>query len=179
MNIRPDILTKSGVYFNFLHPDRSAINIEDIAHGLSHVCRFAGQCNQFYSVAEHSWHVSKMMPTKELALVGLLHDAAEAYVGDVTAPLKQLLINYKLIEERVHNAIFYQLGIDPVMPPIIKEVDLRMLATEQKTLMPPHDDEWQLIAGVAPYDFAVNCWSPMKSKVMFLERFEELTNVVA
>lgn len=173
--IRPDILTYSGVYFDFEHPEKSVISIEDIAHGLSNVCRFAGQCKHFYSVAQHSIYVSQMMPTKELALVGLLHDATEAYIGDVTAPLKQLMPEYKVIERRVHNAIFERFGLDPKMPPIIKQVDLRMLATEQQQLMPPHDDEWQLIAGIEPYSMKIERWYTQDSAYSaFINRFEEL-----
>lgn len=174
--IRPDILTYSGVYFDFVYPENSVISIEDIAHGLSNVCRFAGQCRHFYSVAQHSVYVSQMMPTKELALIGLLHDATEAYIGDVTAPLKQLMPEYKVIERRVHNAIFEYFGLDPDMPPIIKQVDLRMLATEQQCLMPPHDDEWQLIAGIEPYSMMIDKWATnLIAEDEFLKRFEELT----
>lgn len=175
---RPDILTNSGLYFNFLQPEPSMVDIEDIAHGLSHVCRFAGQSNRFYSVAEHSVYVSMVVPPS-MALHGLLHDAAEAYVGDVTAPLKRLLINYKLIEERAHLAIFDHFNLDPVMPPEIKEADLRMLATEQLVLMPPHDDEWALIAGIKPYDRKIECMPPEQAKGFFMRRFEELTRVAA
>lgn len=173
--MRPDILTNSGLYFNFHQPEPSMVDIQDIAHGLSHVCRFAGQCKQFYSVAEHSVYVSMVVPP-EMALHGLLHDAAEAYVGDVTAPLKMLLMNYKLIEERAHQAIFARFNLDPVMPPEIKEADLRMLATEQAQLMPPHDDEWALIAGVKPYHRTIMGMPPVQAKGFFMRRFEELTN---
>lgn len=171
--MRPDILTHSGVYFNFHQPKPGMVNIEDIAHGLSHVCRFAGQCNKFYSVAEHSVYVSLVVPP-HMAMHALLHDAAEAYVGDVTAPLKKLLMNYKLIEERAHNAIFAHFGLDPAMPPEIKQADLRMLATEQLQLMPAHDDEWALIAGIQPYNKKIECMPPEQARGFFLRRFEEL-----
>lgn len=173
MTMRPDILTNSGSYFNFLTPESSDINIEDIATGLSNTCRFAGQCNQFYSVAEHSVLVSLFVP-KEYAMQGLLHDAAEAYIGDVTSPLKRLLPEYKLIEKRVHQAIFkrFNLGLD--MPQEVKHVDLIMLATEQKCLMPPHDDEWVTIKNITPYPILLEPLPPVDARNLFLDRFEEL-----
>jgi len=173
--MRPDILTNSGLYFNFYQPEPGMVDIHDIAHGLSHVCRFAGQCNRFYSVAEHSVYVSQVLPP-HLQLYGLLQDAAEAYVGDVTAPLKKLLINYKPIEERAQKAILDRFGLLHIPYPEIKQADLRMLATEQAQLMPPHDDEWALIAGIQPYDKTIECMPPSQAYGFFMRRFEELTN---
>src|SRR5579872_2947230 len=89
-NNQPWIQTASGLEFPLFEPRLDAINIEDIAHGLSMICRFTGQCARFYSVAEHSVHVSHLVPREDAAW-GLLHDAAEAYLGDVASPLKKHL----------------------------------------------------------------------------------------
>ncbi|MEM4379972.1 MAG: hypothetical protein QXL01_04720, partial [Thermoplasmatales archaeon] len=86
--MEPWIETYSGKKFDYLA--QSELDIEDIAHALSNLCRFNGHTRVFYSVAEHSVNVSSMVPP-ELKIAALLHDAAEAYIGDVPSPLKQLI----------------------------------------------------------------------------------------
>ena len=89
-------MLQSGAWFDFLDPESSDFAIEDIAAGLSNICRYAGQCSGFYSVAEHSLLVSEV--AFDHAYAALMHDAAEAFIGDVTRPLKQLLPDFKRIE---------------------------------------------------------------------------------
>lgn len=176
--MRPDILTISGNYFDFITPDKSKFSIEDIAHGLSHVCRFAGQCKPFYSVAQHSVMVSRIVPFED-ALAGLMHDAAEAFIGDVSAPLKQLLPEYKLIEKRVENAIFNRFGLNLPMPKSVKHADLVMLATEQRDFMPPHNDDWALIKEITPLTFKLEAVDSLTACSMFIERYNQITGRLA
>lgn len=176
LQCRPDIQTSSGHYFNFLEPECSIITVEDIATGLSHCCRFAGQCRTFYSVAQHSVMVSYLVPP-EHARAGLFHDASEAFLGDITRPLKQLLPDYRAIEKRVEAAIFERLGIQLPIPASVKRADLVMLATEQRDLMPPQSGEWQDITGICPLQDVIEPWSSEQAKYEFLRRHDELTGM--
>ena len=82
------IPTASGLHFDYRDIMRNEVKIEDIAHALSHLCRFGGHVPRFYSVAQHSVIVSHLVPP-EHALGALLHDATEAFVQDVVRPVKR------------------------------------------------------------------------------------------
>ena len=106
----PEIYTRSGRYFDLLNPDPNEIDIDDIASALSKITRFTGHGRFAYSVAEHSVHCASLVPP-DYALEALLHDAQEAYLGDVSSPLKALLPEYRAIEHRVQAHIFRSFGL--------------------------------------------------------------------
>jgi uncharacterized protein len=166
------IMLQSGSIFDLKEPETSEINIEDIAHGLAHTCRFAGQCKAFYSVAEHSVLVSKVVP--EAGLAALLHDAAEAFVGDMTRPLKQLLPEFAKIEKKIERAIFQRFEIEWPPPSSIKAADYSVMAAEQVTLMPPGTNEWLSAANISPANVVIRYLDPKAAKTLFLDRYAEL-----
>lgn len=168
------ICMAGGTYFEFNNPEGSEINVGDIAHALSNICRFTGHVREFYSVAQHSVLASYLVPP-EHALAALLHDAAEAYVGDVSTPLKRMLPDYKAIEQRIEAAVLARFGLFLPMHPCIKVADLRMLAAERRDLMPHMGDEWHILRGVEPMHATITPWTPIRARRTFLERYLELT----
>lgn len=171
--MRPTIETASGAEFDFSAPSPSKIHIEDIAHALSHLCRFTGHTRQYYSVAQHSYIVSTLVP-REHAMQGLLHDATEAYVGDVSSPLKTLLPDYREIEGRVWMAICIRFGIDDHMHESVKAADRTALVTEKRDLMPAGFDLWQDFKDVAPRERPITPLPPQLARNLFLNRYHEL-----
>jgi hypothetical protein len=177
--MNPTIMTQSGRYFSFTEATPDGIHIEDIAHALSHLCRFTGHTREFYSVAQHSVMVSYSVPP-EMALEGLLHDATEAYVGDVSRPLKMLLPEYQKIESFVWSLIAKRFGIAEDLPPEIKQVDNVLLFTERRDFMPANlksQDEWAWGAPIGTLPFRIIAWPPEDAKKLFLDRFHFLTDL--
>lgn len=111
----------SGKYLNLMTMDLDTIDIEDIAHGISHQCRFAGHMQHFYSVAQHSIWCSYQASTIEEALEALMHDASEAYLVDIPTPIKKLLPSYYEIEEKLMRQICLKYQINYPMSPEIKK----------------------------------------------------------
>lgn len=166
------IQTYKGLQFWPLDPRPEEIDIEDIGHALSMLCRFGGHCLNYYSVAEHSVFISHLVP-KEDALWGLLHDAAEAYLVDLPRPLKRCLSGYKVIEDRLLKSIQNRFHLDEI-PSSVKIADLRMLSTEASQNMSTPPKQWQEAA--EPFQIELNYWNPKQAKFEFLKRFKELAN---
>jgi 5'-deoxynucleotidase YfbR-like HD superfamily hydrolase len=175
------IQTASGLKFPLLDIEPSAIRIEDIAHALSMLCRFNAHCSRFYSVAEHSVHVSHEI-RPDLALVGLMHDAAEAYIGDVPSPLKKHLTQFQEIEERLIAAIAERFrfampegGSDEARE--LKRADVQLLVDEKAAIMAREPEPWPSNAPHVKDARRIKCWSSEIAKAKFMTRFEELQKV--
>jgi len=173
------IQTYTGKRFYLINPTPDMIDIEDIAHALSNVCRFAGHIKKFYSVAEHSVFVSRMCE-KEHKLAGLLHDASEAYIADIASPFKPFLTNYKELEHNVMLVIAEKFGFEYPFDNDVHESDVYMLKMEAQELL-NHKAEWSYENRYATpnkkekYGVYPRGLIPSDAKDAFLFQFEHLT----
>jgi hypothetical protein len=165
------ISTYNGDFFDFNNTDKYHYDIETIAHALSNICRYGGHSNRFYSVAEHSVLVSTVVPP-ELALCGLLHDASEAFVGDMPSPLKALCQSYRTIEQRVQESMANQFGFPYPFPPEIKAADKAVYKAEREQITSSDDKFWH--TEIVPANVIVNGYPPSVAKAIFLSRYLQL-----
>lgn len=201
----PCIQTYTGKKFWPFNPDPADICIEDIAHALSLKCRFGGHSKFHYSVAYHSLLASEMaektidimnlsfegllpLSSRSTSICALLHDAAEAYMPDFAAPVKDLfrhITNSKKepyrsiakLEGILDRTIYEALGLPFPSGPdlaIVKSIDLRMLATERHQVMRPGFD-WEGLIGVKPYQIQIIDRQPEVMEKWFLDKFFQLT----
>lgn len=163
--------TYKGGRFDFFAMSRSPLDIEDIAHSLSLVCRFGGHCKEFYSVAQHSVYVSQLCH-HDHKLAGLLHDATEAYIGDMVTPLKRLVPEFKEYEKSLYWTLAKQFGLPKELPQDVRDADLVMLAAEARDLMGANPSAWGLKD--APASIRIEPWPPKLAEKYFLEAFHTL-----
>lgn len=151
------------------------VTIEDIAHALSRLCRFNGHCNTFYSVGEHSVLVAKILermkaPTEDIRL-GLMHDAAEAYTGDVPTPLKRLLPEYANIEKRVQEVVAQRFGLKAQSWDSVTEIDHAIFYREAAVMLshPPSKPEH-----LPDIEVDIVGWGPTRAEAEFVLAYERL-----
>lgn len=142
--------TFTGKRFFPADPKVEDFDILDIAHSLSLQCRFNGHCLCFYSVAEHCVRVAEYLEKNTgshmLAFWGLLHDAPEAYLGDIVRPLKLHLPEYEKIEENVGRCLIVgKFNMVWPMPAEVKLADDILLSTEKRDLLCPSIDQWKAV----------------------------------
>jgi hypothetical protein len=182
------IQTYTGKQFRMLDPDIRALDVIDIAHALSMQCRYTGHTSRFYSVAEHSVRVSREVEraleplnwTEEAKLMttkwALIHDASEAYLGDMSLPLKRepAMVAYRVAESVLQLRICAWLGLPPEEPVVVKTTDMGILGLEFRQLMSHIDPEF---AKSLPDPFPGHHelgWTPAVAKRNFLQRFRRL-----
>lgn len=146
------------------------VRLSDISHALSMLNRFTGHSKCPYSVAQHSVMVSKLC-APEHALWGLLHDASEAYLGDIASPLKAMLPEYQKLEDHFQQTIAKAFYLPWPMPADVKHCDLRALMAEKRDLI-PGDHDWGI--DVEPMSGPINPYSWTQAKQLFEDRYKEL-----
>jgi len=167
----------SGVMFDYNAPELCLVEIEDIAHALSNVCRFAGHVSHFYSVAQHAVNCS-LIVDDEFAYTALLHDTAEAFTNDIPTPLKYAVPMFKDLEVSIETAMAARFGFTYPLPDEVKVADLQMLKLEKEAMKGSDNTEWSVLDGVVSDHLRpivnLSMMSPTIAKQQFLARFEEL-----
>ncbi len=154
--------------------ENSCFDIEDIAHSLSNLCRWTGHTNNFYSVAQHSFHVSENCINQ---LDGLMHDATEGYLNDISSPVKKFgdIQSYLDLERRVHIAIANKFKFNTEIPVDVKYADTVLLFTEKRDLF-NFDIDWEWGNEFKPLKKKIIPWAPKKAKTKFLDKYYELVD---
>lgn len=168
-------VTASGAVQVIRRPDIKQIRITDIAASLAKICRFNGHCRDFYSVGQHSVLACQVAP-EALKFAALMHDAHEAYVQDVIAPLKWEIGNaYREIEIWWSEAVAARFAIELSRgaSAVIKGIDLRLLATERRDLMAEGGPDWKDAADFPSYpNFTIKPVDWQTAERQFLECFD-------
>ena len=173
--VGPWISTFSKRRFWLQDPRPEDVYVEDIAHALANICRYGGHVKKFYSVAEHCVLGSRLIEP-DVALFFLFHDAAEAYLGDIISPLKNILRDiYEPMEKRVMEVVAVRFGfsMDMDQVEVVKKMDQIMLLTEARDLT----TTGILLEDVAelPNETKIyGTWSPELAERLFLKRYQEL-----
>lgn len=168
--IRPGrVLTRFGVEFDLLNPHPDMVDGFDISHALGNLCRYNGHTSRFYSVAEHCVLMSYAVPPED-ALWALLHDATEAYVGDMVSPLKAVIPQFSEIEDKIMGVICERFDLPVDMPASVRVADERIRFNERLALY----SGWRLHEGERPLDVEVEGWVPAYATQRYLRRLMEL-----
>lgn len=165
--------TYTGRAFYPLKMERNDINRFDIAHALSMQCRYNGHTSRFYSVAEHSVLMSYAVPEED-ALWALLHDAPEAYIGDMIRPLKKHIPEFRKIDEQIMGYICEKFALDYEMPDSVKEADTRIIENERRELLGTEPLPWTVHGQPLP-NITITGWMPDEAEQKFMDRFNELS----
>lgn len=171
---------------NRFYIEKPTFRLDDIAGALAKQCRFTGHVSRFYSVAEHSVLVAKLMQHLDLGdpFEGLMHDGSEAYLADIAAPWKAMLPDYKVLEAKVEGPLRAHYGLPATITPGCKEADWLALFIEASALMPTKAKDW-----IAPGDlkerayrlatdkalFPIAGWLPGPAEALFREAYKRFS----
>lgn len=160
-------------------PDTLAIQIDDIALSLSRKCRFGGFTREWFSVAQHSWNVAMHLrafgATPVVQLQGLMHDAQEAYLGDVATPHKDLFHGFRELEEHLQSVVFDRFSIPWPLDSKVRAVDELMLHSEAEALLPRPTPDWVKPGLGVSAMCDLSGWTHVKAHHKFLDLFYSLT----
>ena len=172
----PWMQTYTGRQFFPLDIRAEDLVIEDIAHALGQLCRYNGHTNDFYSVAEHSVLMTRHAmnlgwPSATLRAV-LMHDAAEAYIGDYPQAVKRVIPGIKELEGRIEAALTEKFCLDQSeeTKAQIKELDRRIIKNERQALM-PGSHPWMADA-YKSLNVTILCWPPHKAAERFHQMYQ-------
>ena len=181
------IATATGGVFHLQDPCPSEVKIQDIAESLSKIARYGGQTPFFYSVAQHSVMVMRNLP-RDAQPYGLLHDAHEAYIGDMTRPVSRMIKQktgrdpLAKMRKDLDKVILKALGIETPHPQIkrlVDEADDRAIATEKRDILCGHDWDWNKAGSATkipdPFKSAIKPWPHERARAEFLEAYANLT----
>lgn len=166
------IKVRSGNYIDLVDPKPDQFVFDDIAAGLSKICRFGAQIPKWYTVAEHSWWCYKFGLTdglsSDLLKALLMHDATEAFLGDVVKPLKLLMPEYNKIEDNMAKCIGEKYNVDfESNHKLIKKYDNAMLIAERDAIFLEDGHEWIDEQGVMPLDLKPYYWNYERAQLKF------------
>lgn len=179
--------TRSGLWIDLLNPAPSAICIADIAYHLSHISRFTGSVGP-YSVAQHSCLVHDILPADK-QLAGLLHDASEAYLNDITRPMKVALVSihqgvrlaFDCLTARFDKVIAGKFGLPETFShdSEVKRADETMLHTEAVSFKSLDHEKWPRKKDLpAHLDWKITVWDHAQAEREFLDRFYARVEVI-
>lgn len=172
--------TYMGERFWPLDPHPWDFHLGDIAHHLSMTCRYGGAVQRFYSVAEHSVLVSLFVPP-EYAKEALLHDASEAYVGDLIRPLKHQpeMKAFREAEDRIYPMVMEAFGVVSTEESrkVISFVDDQIIADEVRALMRCPEKYFERYPAGIALGCTIRALDPLAAKSLFISRYLELFGV--
>jgi len=160
---------------DLMNPTAADVDLNEIGRALGHQCRYNGCLTNFYSVAEHSVHMSRYfldLGDHDSALGALLHDAAEAYTGDISHPVQEVLfanndkarLAYQQLQRRLDVLIAAKAGCDVTLfhSSKVREADLRILLDERERLLVGRPRPWA-VESMSPLGVRIQCWTPQEA----------------